>query len=175
MRLSGSINRGMNRALTALSLVVVLCTTACLYHFSGGGLPSHVKTMAVLPFDNQTPVTDLQRELSDSIRSRLLNRLGVREAAANRANAVVRGTIRRYQADIPVGYTANTRTATTARRMVEMVLDIDVVDQVTGKHLWTRNGFVVNGQYEEQRELQGRSNAIDVVVNTIVEGIQSQW
>lgn len=171
MRPSGSINRILN----AFSLTAVLCTTACLYHFSGGGLPSHVKTMAVLPFDNQTPVTDLQRELSDSIRSRLLNRLGVREASSNRANAVVRGTIRRYQADIPVGYTANTRTTTTARRMVEMVLDIDVVDQVTGKHLWTRNGFVVNGQYEEQRELQGRSNAIDVVVNTIVEGIQSQW
>jgi len=160
-----------------LSLVLALSalTTACPYHFTGGGLPSHVKTIAVIPFDNQTPVSDLQREMSDSIRSRLLNKLGVRQAAVERADAVVRGTIRRYQADIPVGYSSNTQAATTARRMLEIVLDIEVTDQITGKILWSRKGFVVDGQYEEQQEMQGRSHAMDVIVNTIVEGIQSQW
>ncbi|HXC25898.1 MAG TPA: LPS assembly lipoprotein LptE [Gemmatimonadaceae bacterium] len=150
-------------------------STGCLYHFNGGGLPPDVKTIAVVPFDNQTPVSDLQREISDSISTRLLNKLGLRNAPVDKANAVVRGTIRRYEVDIPVGYSANTQVVSTAQRQLEMVLDIDVTDQVTGKTLWSRKGFVVDGQYQEQGEAQGRSQAIDIIVNTIVEGMQSQW
>jgi len=131
--------------------------------------------MAVVPFDNETPVADLQRELSDSLRSRLLNRLGLREASEGKANAVVRGVIHRYTADIPVGYDASQRSATTARRMLQMVLDIDVVDQVTGKTLWSQKNYTVEGQYDEQQEIRGRSQALDRVVNAIVEGAQSQW
>jgi hypothetical protein len=33
----------------------------------------------------------------------------------------------------------------------------------------------VTGQYDEQEEAKGRSEAIDRVVNAIVEGVQSQW
>lgn len=154
---------------------MALFMAGCLYHFNGGGLPPDVKTIAVVPFDNQTPVSDLQREISDSIRARLLNKLGVSNASVEKANAVVRGTIHRYQVDIPVGYSANTNVVSTAQRKLEMVLDIDVTDQVTGKTLWSRKGFVVDAEYQEQDELQGRSQAIDIVVNTIVDGIQSQW
>jgi len=162
-------------AIVCTALVTALATTGCLYGFKGGGLPSHVKTMAVVPFDNETPVADLQRELSDSLRSRLLNRLGLREASEGKANAVVRGVIHRYTADIPVGYDASQRSATTARRMLQMVLDIDVVDQVTGKTLWSQKNYTVEGQYDEQQEIRGRSQALDRVVNAIVEGAQSQW
>src|SRR6185437_12664901 len=72
-----------------------LAAPGCLYGFHGGGLPSHVHTIAVIPFDNQTPVADIQREISDSLRVRLISRLGLREASEARASAVVRGTIRR--------------------------------------------------------------------------------
>jgi hypothetical protein len=131
--------------------------------------------MAVMPFENRTPVADIQREISDSLRKRLVSRLGLREAAENRASAVVRGTIVRYEADIPVGFDARTRAATNVQRMLEMVVDIDVVDQKTGKSLWTRKGFMVQGQYQESQELVGRSLAVDKLVTAIVEGVQSQW
>jgi len=155
--------------------VTTLALSACPYHFSGGGLPSHVRTMAVIPFDNQTAVADVQRELSDSLRARLTNRLGLRDASSGKADAVVRGTIRQYQADVPVGYSANTNAPTTARRQLQILLDIDVIDQVTGKSLFSRKGFVVTGEYDEQQEAQGRAQAIDRVVTAIVEGVQSQW
>lgn len=155
--------------------LATLSLSACLYHFTGGGLPSHVHTIAVVPFDNQTPVADVQREISDSLRARLANRLGLRDASVAKADAVVRGTIRQYQADVPVGYSANTNAPTTARRQLQILLDIDVVDQVTGKSLFSRKGFVVTGEYDEQQEAQGRSQAIDRVVTAVVEGVQSQW
>jgi hypothetical protein len=171
----GGINSIARYTLSLTLAALAASASACLYGFNGGGLPGHVKTIAVVPFDNETPVADLQRELSDSLRSRLANRLGLRPASEAKANAVVHGTIRRYTADIPIGYDANQRTATTARRSLEMVLDVDIVDQVTGKTLWSRKAYTVEGQYDEQQELLGRSQALDRLVNAIVEGAQSQW
>lgn len=154
---------------------LLLAAAGCLYGFHGGGLPSHVHTIAVIPFDNQTPVADIQREISDSLRVRLVNRLGLRESSEAHASAVVRGTIRRYESGIPIGVDARSRGATAVQRSLSMVLDVDVVDQTTGKSLWTRKGYIVEGQYNEGEEATGRSLAVDKLVTAIVEGVQSQW
>ena len=169
MRLSGAFRKLL------LATPCVLALSGCLYGFHGGGLPSHVRTIAVIPFDNQTPVADIQREISDSLRVRLVNRLGLRDASEARANAVVRGTIRRYEAGIPIGVDSRSRGATAVQRSLQMVLDVDVVDQTTGKSLWTRKGYIVEGQYNEGEEGKGRSIAVDKLVTAIVEGVQSQW
>ena len=73
------------------------------YGFTGGGLPSHVRTMAVQPFDNETPTPEIQRELLDVMRRDLQSRLGVRDAPESRSDAVVKGVIRSYDADVPGG------------------------------------------------------------------------
>lgn len=169
MRLSGAFRK------LVLVAPLLLAAAGCLYGFHGGGLPSHVHTIAVIPFDNQTPVTDIQREISDSLRVRLISRLGLREASEARASAVVRGTIRRYESGIPIGVDARSRGATAVQRSLQMVLDVDVVDQTNGKSLWTRKGYIVEGQYNEGEEAKGRSAAVDKLVTAIVEGVQSQW
>lgn len=154
---------------------LLLAFSGCVYGFHGGGLPSHVHTIAVIPFDNQTPVADIQREISDSLRVRLISRLGLREASEARASAVVRGTIRRYESGIPIGVNTGSRAATAVQRSLEMVLDVDVIDQTNGKSLWSRKGYLVEGQYAEGQESLGRSMAVDKLVTAIVEGVQSQW
>lgn len=155
-----------------------LCSAALLlgacYGFAGGGLPRHIRTVAVRPFDNLTPVAELQLEVSDILREELQGRLGLRDAPESRANALVIGTIQRYEADVPVGYEAG-RTATTARRMIQLIVDIELVDQVTGKTLWQRKGLTGEGYYEERGEATGRRDAIKRIVTTVVEGAQSQW
>src|SRR5213075_451630 len=50
--------------LTFLASLSVLSLNGCLYGFSGGGLPPGIKTVAVLPFDNQTPEPTLTQEIS---------------------------------------------------------------------------------------------------------------
>lgn len=160
---------------SVFALAMALSLTGCFYGFTGGGLPSHVRTIAVIPFENQTPVTDVQREISDSLRARLVDKLGLRAAAESKASAVVRGTIRRYESGIPIGYDARSRAATNVQRMLEMTLDVDVIDQQTGKSLWSRKGFLAQGQYQEGQEAVGRAQAVDKLVNAIVEGVQSQW
>jgi len=163
------------RLFGAYSLVLMGLAACIPYGFAGGGLPSHVRTVAILPFENQTATPQLPRELAEALRARLQDRLGLRDAAESKANAIVRGTIQRYETDIPIGFSADNRASTTARRQLQLVVDIEMVDQVTGKTLWQKKGLLVEGQYEERGEAVGRKQAIDRVVNDVIEGAQSQW
>jgi hypothetical protein len=158
-------------------LPVLLLASACLtrYGFTGGGLPDHIRTMAILPFDNETPSPDLQRALYDAMRRELQPRLGVRDAQENKADAVVRGVIRIYDVDVPVGYTTSQTTATASRRRLQVTLDVQIVDQTTGKTIFERRGLRAEGDYAEGDEASGRRDAIKRIVNDIVEGAQSQW
>ncbi len=156
--------------------VVLVALIACIpYGFTGGGLPSHIRTVAIVPFDNQTAAPELPRELTEALRTRLHDRLGLRDASESKANAIVRGTIQRYETDIPIGFSANNKQATTARRQLQLVVDIEMVDQVTGKTLWQRKGLLAQGEYEERGEASGRKQAIDRIVSDVIEGAQSQW
>lgn len=163
------------RARLASLLLLLPLLTGCLYGFAGGGLPTHVRTAAVLPFDNETATPELPLELQEAMRQALQNRLGLRDATEERANALVRGRITRYEPDIPAGFSANPNQATTARRRLRVQVDVEIVDQVTGKVLWTRTGMQAEGEYADRNEAAGRKQAIDRIVNDVIEGAQSQW
>lgn len=159
----------------SLLLVLLVVATGCNYGFAGGGLPAHVRTMAVLPFENETASAELQRELHEALRDRLRDRLGVRDAPEATADAVVRGTIRAYDVDVPIAYGADATQSMTARRRLQITIDIAIVDQTTGGTIWQRNGLRADGDYAERAEAEGRRLAIERIVNDVVEGAQSQW
>lgn len=131
--------------------------------------------MAILPFDNQTATPELQNELFDSMRKELQKRLGVRDATEDRADALVRGTIISYDVDIPVAVSADPRQAVSARRRLQVTIDVEILDQTTGKTLWQKKGLRAEGEYAERAEAEGRREAIARIVNDIVNGAQSQW
>jgi hypothetical protein len=133
--------------------------------------------MAILPFENETPTAELQRELFDAMRKDFQPRLGVRDAPQEKADALVRGIIRTYDVDVPVSYSATTNQAqaTAARRRLQITLDVEIVDQTTGKTIFERKGLRAEGEYAERDEAGGRRDAIKRIVNDMVEGAQSQW
>jgi hypothetical protein len=158
-------------------LPLLLLASACVTHygFAGGGLPEHIRTLAILPFDNETATPELSREMYDFMRREMQPRLGVRDAPEKTADAVVRGIIRAYDVDIPVGYQANQPTPTAQRRMLQLTLDVQIVDQTTGKTIFERKGLRGESDYPEGAEKVGRQNAIKRIVNDMIEGAQSQW
>jgi hypothetical protein len=162
----------VTRLVAALAL---LLTAAGCYSFAGGGLPSHVRTVAVLPFENESASPELPRELQDALREGLQSRLGLRDATEERAHAVVRGIVTRYEFDIPAAFSANPAQATSARRRLRVQVNVEIVDQVTGRVLWSKNGMSAEGEYAERNEPAGRKQAIDRIVNDVIEGAQSQW
>jgi hypothetical protein len=162
----------------ALASLSTLLLSGCLYGFAGGGLPSTVKTVAVLPFDNLTPEPALTQEISVVVRDAVRGRLGLREAGETSADAIVRGSITRYDPDVPVAYTGeqNNQVLVT-KRLVQLTVSIEILNQREGKTLWQRSGLTVEGDYDTSNETErdGRRRALDKLVTNIVDGAQSQW
>ncbi len=162
-------------ALSLAALLVFAGACGVRYGFVGGGLPSHIRTMAVLPFENETASSEVQRELFELLRRELRGRLGVREGAAATADALVRGTIKNYDVDIPVGFSADPQQAVSARRKLQVTIDIEIVDQSNNRVLWERRGLRAEGEYAERAEAEGRRTALRKIIDDIIEGAQSQW
>lgn len=163
------LRRGGAAPLLALALV------GCAYGFAGGGLPRHVRTAAVVPFENLTPLPELQREVNDALRLAFEQRLGLRDAPEDRADLVVRGTLQGFDPDVPVAFSADATRSTSVRRRMRVTLDVELYDQVTGRTLWKKTGLTAEGEYAERQEAAGRKQAVDRLVADIIEGAQSQW
>lgn len=173
---SGAVRRIARAARSTLALLLAASLGGGCYGFSGGGgLPKQLKTVAIEPFDNQTAVPELQREVFEQLRGALRDRLNLREAPAARADVVVRGTLVKYDVDLPAGVSADGRQTTSTRRRLIIVLDVEIIDQNTGRTLLTKKGLQREGQYAEGGEAVGRKNALESLISDLVEGVQSQW
>lgn len=153
-------------------LLLTLAGCGVRYGFAGGGLPDRIKTIAVVPLENETSSPEVQQELLEHLRREMRRRLGLREATQDRAHAIVRGTIQAYDPDVPVSFSAG---QASARRRVAITVDIAIVDQSNGRILYERKGLRAEGEYAERAEAEGRRAAITKLVSDIVEGAQSQW
>ncbi len=171
------------RRIPGLALLLLSVSTlplgACLYKFSGGGLPPNIRTVAVVPFDNLTPEPILTQEITQAVREAVEKRLGLRQAGEDQADALVTGIVRRYDPDLPLTFTGTTQTTgnqvEVTRRMVQISIDVKIMDQKANKVLWERQGLMVQGEYDPNQEAQGRKKALDKLITDIVEGAQSQW
>jgi len=155
--------------------ISLLLLTGCIYSLAGGGLPPNIHTMAISTFDNQTSSPDVSKELYDQMHAELQRKLGVRDAPAERADAVVRGVIQTYDADVAVGFSANPQQALTARRHLAITVEISIVDQSNGRVLYTNKALRGESDYNERAEADGRKQAIEKLVQQIVDGVQSNW
>ena len=166
----------MRRTPGLLPSLSALALAGCLYGFGGGtGFPPHIKTVAVLPFENLTSEAGLTNEINRAVREAVQGRLGLRPAGEAQADAIVRGTIQRYEPDIPVAFTGDrAQNVQVERRKVQIVIQVQIFDQQNNKVLWERNNLSVEGDYTSS-EADGRKKAIERLITDIVDGAQSQW
>lgn len=163
-----------------ISCAVFLLVAACSVSMSTGGFPPQIRTVAVLPFENNTSDPTLAQDVNRAVRDAVQSRLGLRPAAEDRADAVVRGTVTRYDPDQPIAFQGATATGgrpatvQVTTRQVTIVVDVEIIDQKTGKPLWKGN-LSVQGEYDPGQEADGRRKALEKLVNSIVTGAQSQW
>jgi hypothetical protein len=165
----------MRRFGVLIASLAVLSLSGCLYSFAGGGLPPHIRSIAVVTFDNQTASPDVPKELYDEMHTQLTRRLGVRDAPQERADALVHGVIQSYDADVPVAFSADPRQALTARRRLQLTIEIEIIDQSNGHVLFVNKAMREEADYAERAEQDGRRQAIAKIVQKVVEGVQSNW
>jgi len=167
---------GSRIKLAIVALGAIAAMSSCVYGFAGGGLPPHIRTVAILPFDNQTGEAALTGEIAEAVREAMERRLGLRLASEDQADAVVTGTISRYQADDALAYQSEGAGARVTRRLVRIVLSVEIYDRREDLVLWERGSLTVEGEFDPpESERVGRELALEKLVADIVDGAQSQW
>jgi hypothetical protein len=167
------------RAATPLALLAgVLGSTSCNYSFRAGSFPPpHIRTIAIEPFDNQTTRFELSAELYDQLLRNLPGALGIRTAGVDVADAVVRGSITRYDVAAP-NYRAGAggRPPEVLQRQVSIGISVEIIDLVEDVILWESSSVLAQGEFPEGApEEGGRQIAMELLVQRIVDGAQSNW
>jgi hypothetical protein len=132
----------------------------------------------VIPFENETTRLELSQELFDLMSRQLPPALGVRAAAEGQADAVVRGVISSYNLAAPNYRPAEGGgRAEVLERQVSITVQVEIVDRVENVILWEDRGLRAEGQYLEQSETeeQAKTEALDLLVQRVVDGAQSNW
>jgi len=164
----------------SIASIALAAASAC-YGFAGGGLPEGLRTVAVLPFDNQTAEPSLTQDLNRAVREAVESRLGLRAASEDAADVIVKGVILRYDPDVPVAFvgvqtgTGQQQQPDVLRRLVQLTVQVEMIDQKRGRTIFQQGGLLVQGPYSPGQELEGRRRALSDLVVQIVQGAQSQW
>lgn len=161
----------------ALAASVALVASGCFYGFTGGGLPPHIDTIAVLPFENRTTQPILSTEIQIALQNSLPRNLGVRLASENLADAVVRGKITSYEETAPgVRPDAGGRPEV-VQRQVRLTVEAEIYDLREDKPLWQAGTLSVFGNYQPTTEQPStaQTRAIKDLVQKVIDGAQSQW
>jgi len=148
-----------------------------VYTFTGGGgLPGHVGDIAILPFENRTTQFTLTQELTQALLDEVPGRLGVDLANEATADAILRGTIVRYD-ERAVNFQAEEGGPVIFQRRVDIAVSVEIYDTVEDRVLWSSGSLSASGEYlpDSQTEQQGRQIAIEELVRRIIDGAQSQW
>jgi hypothetical protein len=160
-------------------LAACLLFSGCIYGFqAGAGFPSYVKTVAIIPFENETNRPELTDEIFQALLREFPRSQGLQPAGEEVADAVVRGTIRRYDLSTP-SYRpgAPGETPQVLQRQVSLAVEVRIINLVDNTILWENRGISVMGQYLEESESEdvGRALAIELLIQRIVDGAQENW
>jgi len=158
---------------------MALSFAGCNYSFrAGSGFPDNIRTVAVLPFDNETSRFELTQEVHEALLRQLPRWLGLNQAGEEVADAVVSGVIRTYDLTSPL-YRQGSRSETVEvlQREVVIVVAVQILDRRENVILWDGSQIRVQGQYLEASETEevARMEAIELLVQEIVDGAQSNW
>lgn len=170
---------GYFRASARLVLLALVVTTAgCNYGFrGGGGFPDHVRTIFIEPFENETPQFDLDDLVLAALNEQLPRALGVRLAGENSADAIIRGTVTRYE-DVAQNYRPGQGgTVEVLAHQVRISVALTIVDVRDNVILYESTAISGSGEYQPdtQSDEIARARAIETLIQQIVDGAQSQW
>lgn len=163
------------RSLAGLLLLSIL--SGCLYSFTGGGLPRHIRTVAVLPFENSTTQPLLESDIERSLQAELPRNLGVRLAEERLADAVLRGRVNSYDEAATSVRPTQEGQVPVVQREVRIVYDAEIYDLREDRPLWQARSQTVTGNYSPESEtiVDAKARAIRELVKRVIEGAQSQW
>ncbi len=168
----------VRQTIRVFALLLTATLSGCNYSFRGGSFPDHIRTMAILPFDNETTRFELTQEIHQFLLQEVPRGLGVNQGGEENADAILRGTVRRYSLDAPLYRSGGTgQPAEVLQRQVTIAIEVELVDLVNNEVLWEDRALTGQGQFLESSETEdtGREEAIERIAQLIIDGAQSTW
>lgn len=162
----------------ALLAGIALLVPGCNYGFEGGGFPSHIRTIYIEPFGNETPQFGLDGRLFATMVDELPGQLGLQTAGTESADAILRGRIVRYD-DVAQNYRQDTNqpAGNVVSHEVQIGISAELVDVRDNVIRWESRSLTGRGSYDPttQTEDVGQQEAIENILEQIIDGAQSQW
>lgn len=130
-----------------MTLTALLASAGCGYSLAGRGsfLPAYIQTIGVPLFANHTPVYDIERRITERVRSEFIGRgkykVNVVEAGTD---AVLLGEIMAVTLT-PASFTEQQQAT---RYVLTLVAKIEFKDVKTDKVLWTNPAWQFREEYE---------------------------
>jgi outer membrane lipopolysaccharide assembly protein LptE/RlpB len=135
-----------------LITLALLTQTGCGYSLAGRGsfLPAYIKTIGIPTFTNSTPIFDLDRQVSDKVRSEFIGRGKYTIVPASTGvDALLTGVI----ASVTLTPTALNQNQQATRYALILTVSAEFKDMHTNKVLWTNPAM----QYREEFTLDPTS------------------
>lgn len=154
-------------------VLLLLAGGGCGYGLSPK-LATHIKSVAVPTFKNETLEYGLEEEITQAVIDKFTEDNNLRVVSEDRADSVVYGVIKAYKRRV-AGFSAQ---EIANEYEIAIIIDVAVRDRVKSKELWkeealarTTNYFV--DQVESERE--GRQEAVKQIAEDIVSRTVQGW
>jgi hypothetical protein len=159
-----------------ITLASCLFTGGCsVYTFSGSSLPSHLKTVDIPLFENQSMEPDIAEEVTRELNKQILADNLLRVVAID-GDATVRGTISSYLHEPYTFGASSTRQVAVDQYIVKIIAQIDFTDNIKDVPLF-KGSITGEGIYDFQKETEdtGRAKAIKDIVQRILQSSLQSW
>jgi len=138
--------------------------------------------VAIVPFDNTTNRPELTDEVFQALLRDFPRSQGLQPAGEDVADAVVEGVIKRYDLSAP-SYRrgAGNENVEVLERQVTLTVEVRIrnrgPDGGEWEVLWENTNVSVQGPYLEETETEedGLSLALELLVQRVIDGAQSNW
>jgi len=161
------------RLSTAVLVGISIVAQGCGYSLTTR-LPSHIKTIAVPTFQNETLEYGLEEEITQAVIEKFTEDNNLRVVSEERADSVVYGTIKAYKRRV-AGFTAE---EIANEYEIAIIVDVVVRDRVKSKELWREEGMARTTNYfvdQVESERDGRRPAIEQIAEDIVSRTVQGW
>lgn len=161
------------------AVLVLGLGAGCAYSTSPALLPTHVQTIAIPVFENQTSEYTLEREITDAVIQKFVEDNHLKVVDERSAASVLRGVVREYRNSV-FGISDGVRAE---EYRVSIGVSVVYKDVVKNREVWadeslirTANYYVQNvpGQ-TAQTELDGRKQAIAKIADEILSRTVQGW
>lgn len=174
--------RAMRKAvLCVLCLVAPVATSSCIYGFTGGGFDPGIKTIFIQPFENETVQFELEQQLFSKLQDKVPRGLGIRFANEQNAHSILTGKIVRYE-DAAQNYRPGGGSQTgveVLQHQVQITISVRIVDRRPNQNMivWESTTLTGRGEYRpaSETDVAAREQALNHIVQQIIDGAQSQW